>query len=315
MTRFIIDESGAWSGGGRAFLANARLAAARHPDTLSVGNAGDTTALEVIPRNLPSSYGPRLRPYILIPQNAWAWHGPAGRFRTFTRRAVLRVGSEWHMRRAKGVIRIGPMIPATGHCHPAFLPNVLDPSFEDALSFSRKIKPSESSEYIVAIGSLNPYRNMETLLRAHERYTAGGGTRRLHIIGGEGDASYRHHLGTPPNVIFHGALSRPETLAWMRDSSLTLLPSLVEASPLTALEALAVGAPLALSDIPGHRYMVKPEHNASMFSAHHSSEVARLMKTGARRSTPELNDVQSRHEQRLQWCDALVQQLADLTLR
>lgn len=311
MTRFTIDARGSWSGGGRAFLSNARHAASRYPDMIAVGDPKDHHGFSVLPRNVPTSMKSRA-PSIIIPQNAWAWHGPALDPRSVLRRSALRAGSEVQMLRARGVIRIGPMIPERGNCHPQLLPNVLDASFEEALIDSRHLEPKDTSEYLLGVGSLNSYRNYETVLDAHAQYLKQGGTRHLHIIGG-GDSRYLQRLGQPSGVTFHGALSRAETLAWMRHSSLTVLPSLVEASPMTALEALAVGAPLAVSDIPGHMSMVQNKARVETFPSFDGTALANLMRRPNEGPATDGSTLSSRTQQRNWWSDRLVQQLRELT--
>lgn len=312
MTRFIIDARGSWSGGGRAFLANAHYAARRHPNLLALGDPNGSQATPVVPRNLPTKMSALRRPFLLIPQNAWAWHGPTHGPRSYTRRAGLRAGAEVSMKAAQGIIRIGPMVPARAKSHPTFLPNVLDEQFEGALEKSYEVKIEYPTDYILGLGSLNAYRNMETLIEAHQLYIRRGGHRSLHILGA-GDATYRKYLGQPPGVTFHGAVSRADTLAWMRNSALTVLPSLVEASPVTVLEAQVVGSPLAVSRIAGHTYMLDEGLLHSTFSPLDTHVLSKLLAEEHSRPVAPISDANHRQQRREWWSDLLAQQLTDLS--
>ena len=133
--RFHVDASGRWSGGGRAFLENARRAADRHP-VLTMESTSGTVPL--IPRNVPASASGRRRPYVLAPQNAWPWTPVAVGLEEVARVARLRVASELFLRRAAAVLRINATIPSPlppERTSPV-LHNVLDPHFEEALAAS-----------------------------------------------------------------------------------------------------------------------------------------------------------------------------------
>jgi glycosyltransferase involved in cell wall biosynthesis len=98
------------------------------------------------------------------------------------------------------------------------------------------------------------YRNVERLIEAYEAYRAAGGTLGL-VLGGTGMHVPKR---PPPGVtIFNRFLDRSELLGLVLSSQALIFPSLVEASPIGALEGLELGARVAMSDIAGHRDVMR----------------------------------------------------------
>jgi glycosyltransferase involved in cell wall biosynthesis len=256
VTHFRFVEEGAWSGGGSGFLALARYAAGRYPLL-----AGGPEAVPVVARNIPTRNVRRRRPFVLAPQNAWPW-SPGGATRTEVGRVWgLRAGSELFMRRASAVLRISSAIPVIGSAdrYSPVIHNVLDPGFEDALVDSHDVDPGPARGRIVIIGSCYSYRNLERLVQAH---AMSGDSRQLLIAGPIGTMELAQRLGAAALdsgrvLVRWGSMPRATCLAWLRAADLVVLPSLVEASPLSALEALAVQPRVLLSDIPAHREVVR----------------------------------------------------------
>ena len=214
----------------------------------------------VIPRNVPTQRPPL--PYVLLPQNAWPWHGPTSGPHERLRVTTLRLASEAAMIGARGTIRIGSAIPRRRSSVGSILPNVLDTDFEAALAASHSSPaPSRAPGLIVAIGSLNTYRGFRTLIRAHAAYRAWGGRHEL-LVAGEGSDRYAEAVGSIAAVstgvtFLRRRLERHACLDLMRRASVVVLPSHVEASPLSLLEACAVNGSVVASDIPGHREVLK----------------------------------------------------------
>lgn len=201
------------------------------------------------------------RTFLLLPQNAWPWTPWHGRGTVALRWAGLRVASWASMGRAAGVIRLSTAIPQPRRTKQVpILPNVLDPGFEAALNSPSRthglVDLADGS--LMSIGSITPYRNTERLLDGHAAYVREGGRRQLVIVGPTVDDGLRRRIETRANkAVGHVHLvatpqPRSGILAAIRRCAGVVLPSLVEASPLTLLEAMACGVPVAASHIPGH---------------------------------------------------------------
>lgn len=257
--RVYIDATGRWSGGGRAFLANAEEAARRHPVLAGVPGDG---SIPLIPRNVPSSQNRRARTFILAPQNAWPWTPVAAGPAEWARVAALRVASEAYLRRASAVLRISGAIPSRlpASLTSPVIHNVLDAGFDEAAALAR----GEESPWpgaIVSIGSGHSYRNIPTLIGAFRAYRASGGTARLVVTGPPGsgrarDDALRIASDLPDVTITFDPMPRHKVLATMREAAAVVLPSRVEASPFLTLEALAMTPRVVVSDIAGNREIV-----------------------------------------------------------
>lgn len=304
---YFVPTAGNWSGGGHSVISNFRFAAERHPRISFTDGE-----IQIINRNFPS-LRTRSR-YVLIPQNAWAWGGPTFDLQEKKHTLALRAMSELAIRRSLGVIRVGSSIPST-KAHATLLPNPLDRQFEDAWAEVRDAPPLVAEPYLVSIGSMHGYRGLEQLLKAYARYRQGGGTLQLHLVGA-GRASYvaaiaRLAANTPGVVLHSGSQPRSTCIRWLRHANAAILPSHVEASPISLLEALAVQRLVIASDIAGHRETVpfgtsQPEY----FSHLDPSNVAELM----RRAEPESDHVSDhdlasfdfREAERTRWADKLM---------
>jgi hypothetical protein len=220
------------------------------PDMFS--SVSDPGAILLILRNVAWL---RARRYLILPQNAWPWT----RDRTHNayesrRRVVLRAASEISMRLAVGEVRVGEAIPRRGRSASAVIPSVLDADFERAVDAALSTKATADSGAIACVGAMDCYRNVERLIEAHTAYRATGGSLRL-VLGGKG-----LHVPErpPPGVsLLNRELKRSELLGLILSAPAVVFPSLVEASPIGALEGLELAGRLALSDIAGHRDVMR----------------------------------------------------------
>jgi glycosyltransferase involved in cell wall biosynthesis len=104
---------------------------------------------------------------------------------------------------------------------------------------------------LLHVGSLNPVKDQETLLRAALRLREMGIPFRLDVVGHDtlGGAVQRRarELGLAGEagdlVHFHGFLTHAELRPWMEGADLLLVTSRHEAGPLVLLEAAVVGVP------------------------------------------------------------------------
>lgn len=250
---FYVPTAGTWSGGGRGVLSNYRHAASRH-SMLSF----EEGEIDVVNRNYPNT-GWR-RPFVLAPQNAWPWDGPTSGLPERAKVTALRTLSEVAMQRAVGIIRVGGSIPPRRKTAGLLLPNPLDPDFETAVCGVASSAPPSADPYLVSIGSLNSYRGIEDLIGGYRLYRLLGGALPLRVIG-SGPSNYVERLatameGTPGLSISTEAVARHDCLVLVHHAAGVILPSHVEASPFSLLEALAVQHHVIASDITGHRDIV-----------------------------------------------------------
>lgn len=313
-TTFLVPTAGQWSGGGSSVLANFRHAARHHPQLRF--DDGDVV---IINRNF--SRHRDSRPRIIIPQNAWAWSGPKNGTNERCRVAVLRTGAEFAMRRALGVVRVSRSIPPIGHYYDKYVPNPLDPHFDEALLESTDLQPPVTNPYFVTVGSMYGYRGVESVVTAFSLYRNAGGRTDLHIVGG-GNRSYIAKIASMaanvPGVSLHpDAVARPMCLAWTRHARAAVLPSHVEASPFSLLEALAVQQRVLASDIAGHHDIVPPGMPGPRFFRHADPlTLTRLFQTSDACSLEEtqhpLADASVRERARLAWGETIISAFNEL---
>ena len=140
--------------------------------------------------------------------------------------------------------------------------NSRDVSVEDRLQDENIIGGyGANSPYILYIGSMYPHKNMERLISAFKLLkTAYGFSGKLVLIGKE--SYFTKQLkevvsknGLDPEVLFpssshpDGYLSDRETLAFFRNARVYVFPSLKEGFGLSPLEAMALGIPVAVSNV------------------------------------------------------------------
>lgn len=316
--QFFVPTTGNWSGGGRAVLENFRSAAERHPQ-LSFARG----ELAIINRNFPSAR-PQGR-FLLIPQNAWPWAGPRAGAKERAKLFAMRSASEVSMRIAQGVIRVSASIPNSGRCHPDFLANPLDPGFDEAVQGVRQSNPVTDEPYFVSIGSINTYRGIEQLLQGYALYRAEGGRTRLFVVGVGASPAYRQKISRQSNSmrgvsLLTEGLPRHQCLSMLHHARLAVLPSHVEASPFSLLEAMAVQSNVVASDIIGHRSIVPADTAHPKYFKHAQPEVlARLFleseSLGQRPVSHPLASPEFREEQRILWAKKLMSMLGDLANR
>ncbi|WP_211374101.1 glycosyltransferase family 1 protein [Cellulomonas fimi] len=116
-------------------------------------------------------------------------------------------------------------------------------------------------EYVVFVGSLDPRKNLPTLLAAHARaLAADAGVPALVLAG---PAGREHSLTAQDGVHVTGWLEDDELRSLVAGSRALALPSLDEGFGLPVLEALACGRPVVVSDIPALREVAGPLAHAA----------------------------------------------------
>lgn len=112
--------------------------------------------------------------------------------------------------------------------------------------------------YLVTTCRLTPEKNVESLVAAFDNPAVAERFGALVVVGGSQTSysdGYEKDLRdlAGPSVHFAGARSRDETLRIVADAEAFASASRLEAHPLAVLEAIALGRPVLLSDIPAHR--------------------------------------------------------------
>ena len=119
---------------------------------------------------------------------------------------------------------------------------------------------SETGDFALYAGRLTPEKGLQTLLDAWQQLPAGW---QLQVIGDGPEKTQLENLIRSRNVVnikFRGSLSRPETIALVKQARFLVVPSLwYEGFPMVIAEAMACGTPVvcsqlgAMEEIVAHR--------------------------------------------------------------
>lgn len=103
--------------------------------------------------------------------------------------------------------------------------------------------PLDRDGYVLALGSLQAYKNLDVLFRAMPEPIAG--RYRLVVAGSPTERHYREQGWHPPDhVVFTGRVSDAELRALYQGARAVAVPSLTEGFGLPPLEAMSCGAPV-----------------------------------------------------------------------
>jgi glycosyltransferase involved in cell wall biosynthesis len=128
-------------------------------------------------------------------------------------------------------------------------PNGVDPLF-----FSGAAPSDASRPYLLAVGTLEPRKNLPALLDAFRRLRAGGRDLELRLVGRQGWAErLRLDEAIAPHVRLTGAVADAELASLYAGAACFVLPSRYEGFGLPLAEAMASGTPAVASDIPALR--------------------------------------------------------------
>ncbi len=169
------------------------------------------------------------------------------------------------MNQASGVIATTHTYAATSRSlwklEPVVIPNAVDTSrFNPSVSGSdvrQKYGIAEGDPLTLFVGRLVPHKGIEYLLQAAQHVDA-----RL-LVAGSGDYAARlkmlaSNLELGEKVIFVGRVPSQQLPAYYAAADLLVLPSIsrLEAFGIAALEAMACGKPVVVSDVPGIREVI-----------------------------------------------------------
>lgn len=135
---------------------------------------------------------------------------------------------------------------------------------------------------LLSMGRLMPQKGFDILLAAFGRARVRMPDAHLTILGDGPDReqleAQTRQLGLGEAVTFGGFTKEP--LAWLAAADLFVLASRYEGFPNAALEALACGTPIVLTDCPGaNSEIVMPGSNGRLASAVDPAAVARALET------------------------------------
>lgn len=117
-------------------------------------------------------------------------------------------------------------------------------------------KTSKNGGFVIAsIGRLIPVKNSLTILEAFQNSAIPHSC--LSFIG-EGDLqeqllNFSKKFKIDDQIVFTGIIPREQVYKYLNDTDLFVSASRIEGFPVSALEAMACGCPVVLSDIPPHR--------------------------------------------------------------
>jgi glycosyltransferase involved in cell wall biosynthesis len=150
-----------------------------------------------------------------------------------------------------------------------------------AVAEAPRMPPAEDVMRLVFVGRLHPQKSLDTVLDAMTRMpcdSANGGVV-LDVIGDGPDrerlAALVRAQGLDGCVVFHGSTQSVEPFLQAADA--LVLPSRAEGLSNALLEAMAMGVPAIVSDIPGNTNVVTDGRTGFVFRTGDAADLADLM--------------------------------------
>lgn len=121
-------------------------------------------------------------------------------------------------------------------------------------------KPKIIEDYLLRVGNFYPHKNIENLLIAFKNIS----NKKIKLVMvGKKDFFYKtieekiKKLNLERRIIFVNNPSDSSLYSLFKNAKATVVPSFMEGFSLTAVEAMSVGCPVILSDIPVHKEICK----------------------------------------------------------
>ncbi len=140
---------------------------------------------------------------------------------------------------------------------------------------------SASSRVLIYVGRLVSLKAPLRLLRAFHALFAEGRDIVLVVVGdgglrGELESFVRGH-GLDRRIALVGPQPQPRVADWLRAADLFVLSSAYEGMPMSVLEALGCGLPVATTDVGEVRRVVRPGVNGDIAGSHSVDDLARAV--------------------------------------
>lgn len=154
------------------------------------------------------------------------------------------------------------------------------------------------NNYILSVGTIEPRKDLSTLIRAFDKIAVKFPSYQLVIAGQPGwkNQSFFELLESLPSkdrIIITGYINRRTLQSLYEQASLYANASIAEGFGLPVLEAMSFGVPLVLSDIPTSVEIAGPV--ASFFPVGDVDIAAKKIQLALSTSTPEIRDQVSDH--------------------
>jgi glycosyltransferase involved in cell wall biosynthesis len=147
----------------------------------------------------------------------------------------------------------------------------------------KKIKEKYNlpEKHILYLGTLQPRKNIITLLEAYNLNKSKMGETKLVVAGGKGHnfdkniEKYMKKYNLEKDVILPGFIDEEDKAGIMKSAEIFCFPSLYEGFGIPVLESMSVGVPTIVSDIPSHREIA--ENAALYFNPNIAGELAQKL--------------------------------------
>ena len=313
---FNFHLSGKWSGGGRVLRCNVDKLIEKNSSLAS------DTGIPVFFKNVVPIRHLFKGDFVYVPQNAWAWEGPAYYYSERIRRFIIRVFSLIAIKRCLFLVRIGPSIPRSVRGEDFILENVLDIEFDRILTTLPEMTPPSwlpTSDYIFVPGSFWTYRNLEIVIDSFKAYKLKTQTEiSLVLAGPEGCDSYVKDICSHARLdkdiyIVSKRCSREDMIYSMKNSFMVIFPSLVEASPITLLEAMACECRCIAWSTKSHEHIINYSKTENIAMVQSGAEIVNYMEKPPSKSSGSIVHATGREELRVTWESKFIQNLAQVS--
>jgi glycosyltransferase involved in cell wall biosynthesis len=134
---------------------------------------------------------------------------------------------------------------------------------------------TKTGDFALYVGRLTPEKGLETLLAAWQHFPPQW---QLQVIGSgpeRPELESRIRRQNLVNINFRGSLSRPETIALMKEARFLVVPSLwYEGFPMVIAEAMACGTPVICSELGAMEEIVAHRRTGLHFTAGDAEDLA-----------------------------------------
>lgn len=149
---------------------------------------------------------------------------------------------------------------------------------DSIISYRNKVVTTRSKDYFLFIGNLKPHKGIDILLRAYKKYLGLGGKLKLKIVG-EKD-KFKTGISIPDSmdgkITFTGKINNEDLYSTIYNAFCLIQPSIYEGFGIPPLEAMALGTPVIISDIPVFKEIYE-SYPVTFFKSQNYSDLADKM--------------------------------------